>query len=44
LRERAFALAPLAEIDPTFSPLLGLLDEAARSEVVRIVPAPTAER
>ena len=33
LTERAFALVPLAEIDPTFAPLLARLDDAARSEV-----------
>jgi 2-amino-4-hydroxy-6-hydroxymethyldihydropteridine diphosphokinase len=36
LHERAFALAPLAEIDPTFTPLLAALDPAARAEAVRL--------
>jgi 2-amino-4-hydroxy-6-hydroxymethyldihydropteridine diphosphokinase len=36
LRERAFALAPLAEIDPTFQADLDALAPAARNEVVRI--------
>lgn len=36
LHERAFALAPLAEIDPAFEPLLAALDSAARGQVVRI--------
>jgi 2-amino-4-hydroxy-6-hydroxymethyldihydropteridine diphosphokinase len=35
LRERAFALAPLAEIDPTFAADYAALDGAARAEVVR---------
>ena len=36
LRERAFALAPLAEIDPAFAADYEALDAAARAEVVRI--------
>jgi 2-amino-4-hydroxy-6-hydroxymethyldihydropteridine diphosphokinase len=36
LRERAFALAPLAEIDPAFAADYAALDAAARAEVVRI--------
>lgn len=40
LRERAFALAPLAEIDPCFLPDLEALAPAARAEAVRVVAAP----
>jgi 2-amino-4-hydroxy-6-hydroxymethyldihydropteridine diphosphokinase len=36
LRERAFALIPLAEIDVTFLPLLEKLDVASRRDVERI--------
>ncbi len=36
LRERAFALAPLAEIDPAFAPDYDALDAAARAEAVRL--------
>ena len=36
LHERAFALAPLAEIDEAYQPLLEMLDGATRSEVVRL--------
>jgi 2-amino-4-hydroxy-6-hydroxymethyldihydropteridine diphosphokinase len=36
LRERAFALAPLAEIDPSFETDLAALDPAARAEAVRV--------
>ena len=36
LRERAFALAPLAEIDRSFAPLLDALDASARDQAVRI--------
>jgi 2-amino-4-hydroxy-6-hydroxymethyldihydropteridine diphosphokinase len=39
LRERAFALAPLAEIDPAFRPWLEALDADARAEAVRVVTA-----
>jgi 2-amino-4-hydroxy-6-hydroxymethyldihydropteridine diphosphokinase len=39
LRERAFALAPLAEIDPTFAADLAALEPAARAEVQRVVAA-----
>jgi 2-amino-4-hydroxy-6-hydroxymethyldihydropteridine diphosphokinase len=38
LRERAFALAPLAEIDPTFAADYEALDPAARAEAARIPP------
>jgi 2-amino-4-hydroxy-6-hydroxymethyldihydropteridine diphosphokinase len=37
LWERAFALAPLAEIDPTYLPAYEALDDAARAEVTRVV-------
>ncbi len=36
LRERAFALAPLAEIDAAFQADLDALDPASRAEVVRL--------
>jgi 2-amino-4-hydroxy-6-hydroxymethyldihydropteridine diphosphokinase len=36
LYQRAFALAPLAEIDPAFAPAYRALDAAARAEVVRL--------
>jgi 2-amino-4-hydroxy-6-hydroxymethyldihydropteridine diphosphokinase len=36
LHERAFALAPLAEIDPTFADALAALDPAARAEAVKM--------
>jgi 2-amino-4-hydroxy-6-hydroxymethyldihydropteridine diphosphokinase len=36
LHERAFALVPLAEIDPSFGPALAALPEGARSAVQRI--------
>lgn len=38
LHERAFALAPLAEIDPGFRPLLAALDPAARAEAFNVGP------
>jgi 2-amino-4-hydroxy-6-hydroxymethyldihydropteridine diphosphokinase len=38
LRERAFALAPLAEIDAEFVADYEALDPAARAEAVRIGP------
>lgn len=37
LRERAFALAPLAEIDGSFTPMYDALDAAARAEATRVV-------
>jgi 2-amino-4-hydroxy-6-hydroxymethyldihydropteridine diphosphokinase len=37
LRERAFALAPLSEIDPSYLPAYAALDDAARAEVTRVV-------
>jgi 2-amino-4-hydroxy-6-hydroxymethyldihydropteridine diphosphokinase len=39
LYERAFALAPLAEIDRAFLPLYEALDDVARAEVVRVEAA-----
>ena len=36
LRERAFALAPLAEIDAAFGPAYEALDAAARAEAQRV--------
>jgi 2-amino-4-hydroxy-6-hydroxymethyldihydropteridine diphosphokinase len=39
LRERAFALAPLAEIDAAFAADYAALDADARAEVVRVSPA-----
>ncbi|GAC1419929.1 MAG: hypothetical protein NVSMB5_12160 [Candidatus Velthaea sp.] len=39
LRERAFALAPLAEIDRGFAPMFDALDPAARAEATRVSPA-----
>jgi 2-amino-4-hydroxy-6-hydroxymethyldihydropteridine diphosphokinase len=45
LRERAFALAPLAEIDAAFAADYAALDAAARAEAVRAEPAaPVPER
>jgi len=38
LRERAFALAPLAEIDAAFVPDYEALDPAARAQAARIAP------
>jgi 2-amino-4-hydroxy-6-hydroxymethyldihydropteridine diphosphokinase len=38
LRERAFALAPLAEIDAAFAADYAALDPAARAQVVRVEP------
>jgi 2-amino-4-hydroxy-6-hydroxymethyldihydropteridine diphosphokinase len=38
LRERAFALAPLAEIDAAYIPDYEALDPAARAEAVRVTP------
>jgi 2-amino-4-hydroxy-6-hydroxymethyldihydropteridine diphosphokinase len=40
LRERAFALAPLAEIDAAFLPQLEALEPAARAQVVRSAATP----
>ena len=37
LAERAFALAPLAEIEPAFAPLLARLGAAERAQAVRLV-------
>jgi 2-amino-4-hydroxy-6-hydroxymethyldihydropteridine diphosphokinase len=37
LRERAFALAPLSEIDAAFGPDYAALDPAARAQAVRVV-------
>src|SRR5262249_42248921 len=34
--ERAFVLAPLAEIDPTFLPALNRLPPEARAEIIRL--------
>ncbi|MBC5809290.1 MAG: 2-amino-4-hydroxy-6-hydroxymethyldihydropteridine diphosphokinase [Candidatus Eremiobacteraeota bacterium] len=47
LAERAFALVPLAEIDPTYEAALGQLTPAARSEVLPLdqrIGAETARR
>jgi 2-amino-4-hydroxy-6-hydroxymethyldihydropteridine diphosphokinase len=45
LRERAFALAPLAEIDAAFAADYAALDAAARAAAVRAEPAaPVPER
>ena len=38
LHERAFALVPLAEIDPSFEPALASLPESERESVHRIEP------
>jgi len=40
LHERAFALAPLAEIDPTYAPLFAALAPAERATVQRIPDEP----
>lgn len=37
LHERAFALAPLAEIDPSFAPWLNALAPSARAQVERLI-------
>jgi len=44
LRERAFALAPLAEIDPGFAGSYEALDPAARAEAVRLSAGSSAEK
>lgn len=38
LRERAFALAPLSEIDVSYLSAYEALDDAARAEVTRVAP------
>ena len=38
LRERAFALVPLAEIDDRFAPLRDALPPGERAGVVEVVP------